>query len=103
MLNQHTYQILTAAEFIAQGTSAGAIMTIAYHLDRETEHRGPLPVLAGRVRRVAREVAQMTGQSLSYPGQATEQREAARRGNGQRRPSNDNRRSNQKFGKRRVA
>lgn len=103
MLNQDTYQILTAAEFIAQGTSAGAIMTIAYHLDRETEHRGPLPVLAGRVRQVARDVARLAGQSLSYPGQATEQREAARRGLGRRRPLNDNRRSNQKHSKRRVA
>lgn len=60
---------LTAAEFIAQGTTAGAIMSIA----------------AGRphIEAVAREVAAITGQTLQVPGAVTFARQAA----------NDNRRS----------
>lgn len=75
-MNILTVRVLTAAEFIAQGTTAGAIMSIA----------------AGRpeIEAVAREVAAITGQSLKRPGQVTAERERAaleRR----RRPGNDNR------------
>lgn len=64
---------LTAAEFIAQGTTAGAIMSIA----------------AGRphIEAVARQVANATGQSLKWPGQVTAERDR------ERRVANDNRRS----------
>lgn len=68
--------ILTAQQFIAQGTTAGAIMSIA----------------AGRpeVEAVAREVAAITGQSLKWPGQVTADRERAAQER-RRRPANDNR------------
>lgn len=69
--------ILTAHQFIAQGTSAGAIMSIA----------------SGRpeVEAIAREVAAITGQSLKWPGQVTADRERAAQER-RRRPANDNRR-----------
>lgn len=65
--------VLTASEFIAQGTTAGAIMSFA----------------AGRpeIEAVAREVAAMTGTTLLWPGQATVERER------ERRIANDNRRA----------
>lgn len=68
--------ILTAHEFIAQGTTAGAIMSIA----------------AGRpeIETIAREVAALTGQSLKWPGQVTAERERAAQER-RRRPTNDNR------------
>ena len=68
--------ILTAQEFIAQGTSAGAIMSIA----------AANPEARTKLEAVAREVAQITGQSLNIPGAITAAREAARRA------ANDNRR-----------
>lgn len=68
--------ILTAQEFIAQGTSAGAIMSIA----AANLHYGD------KLAAVAREVAARTGQSLNIPGAVTAAREAARRA------ANDNRR-----------
>lgn len=68
--------ILTAQEFIAQGTSAGAIMSIA----------AANPAASAKLEAVAREVASRTGQSLSIPGAVTAARESARRA------ANDNRR-----------
>lgn len=68
--------ILTAQEFIAQGTSAGAIMSIA----------AANPAVRTQLEAVAREVAYVTGQSLNIPGAVTAAREAARRA------ANDNRR-----------
>lgn len=70
-----TARVLTAAEFIAQGTTAGAIMSIA----------------AGRpeIEAIAREVAAITGQSLKWPGQVTAERERAAQER-RRRPANDN-------------
>lgn len=48
--------ILTAREFIAQGTSAAAVLSIAkFHLSFSNHE------LAGRIRRVAEEVADLTG------------------------------------------
>lgn len=68
--------ILTARQFIAQSTSAGAIMSIA----------------AGRpeIEAIAREVAAITGQPLKWPGQVTAERERAAQER-RRRPANDNR------------
>lgn len=83
--------ILTAREFIAQGTSAGAIMSIAESLDAPTADRPPLRALSKRVRRIAHEVADITGQSLQIPGAVTEARIRARR-----RAHNDNRRANRR-------
>lgn len=68
--------ILTAQEFIAQGTSAGAIMSIAAANEAART----------KLEAVAREVAARTGQSLNIPGAVTAAREAARRA------ANDNRR-----------
>lgn len=68
--------ILTAQEFIAQGTSAGAIMSIA----------AANPQYGDKIREVAMEVSRITGQSPQIPGAVTASREAARRA------ANDNRR-----------
>ena len=68
--------ILTAEEFIAQGTSAGAIMSIAAANEAART----------KLEAIAREVAARTGQSLNIPGAVTAAREAARRA------ANDNRR-----------
>lgn len=87
-----TPHILTASEFIAQGTTAGAIMSIAAHLDAGGEHI-PDRLTARAVRAVAHEVAELTGQSLQIPGAVTEARQRARWAH------NDNRRG----GKRRAA
>lgn len=57
-------QVLTAHEFIAQGTSAGAVASIAAYLERETHEHKPQPDLAAHVRRVAEEVAALTGTPL---------------------------------------
>lgn len=73
--------ILTANEFIAQGTTAGAIMSIA------ALHRG---AVADELRNTARTVAAITGQSLQIPGAVTAEREAARLR--RRAVANDNRR-----------
>lgn len=70
------HHILTADEFIAQGTSAGAIMSIAASNE----------AARAKLEAVAREVAARTGQSLNIPGAVTASREAARRA------ANDNRR-----------
>lgn len=64
------HPVLTAREFIAQGTTAGAIMSIA---------KGRTDVEA-----VARTVASLTGQPLKWPGQVAAE-------NMRRRPVNDNR------------
>ena len=77
-MNTRTTNILTAREFIAQGATAGAIMSIA-----------AAQTVAGaraRVEAVAREVAAITGQSLQIPGAVTKARESRRQ-----RPANDNR------------
>lgn len=66
--------ILTAKEFIAQGTSAGAIMSIA----------ASNPAARTKLEAVAREVAAQTGQSLQVPGAITIER--------MQRTANDNRR-----------
>lgn len=68
--------ILTAQEFIAQGTTAGAIMSIA----------AANPEARTKLEAIASEVAARTGQSLNIPGAVTAAREAARRA------ANDNRR-----------
>jgi len=69
--------IITAHEFIAQGTSAGAIMSIA----------AANPAARDKLQEVAWKVAQITGQSLQIPGAVTAAREAARRA------ANDNKRA----------
>lgn len=77
-MNTRTTNILTAREFIAQGTTAGAIMSTS-----------AAPTVAGaraKVEAVAREVAAITGQSLQIPGALTKARESRRQ-----RPVNDNR------------
>lgn len=84
-----TPRILSAAEFIAQGTTPGAIMSISAHLDAGGEHV-PDRLTARAVRAVAHEVAELTGQSLQIPGAVNDAR---------RRAHNDNRRG----GKRRAA
>lgn len=84
--------ILTAREFIAQGTTAGAIMSIAAHLDAGGEHI-PDRLTARAVRAVAHEVAEITGQSLQIPGAVNDARQRAKW------TANDNRRG----GKRRAA
>lgn len=78
--------ILTAAEFIAQGTTAGAIMSIATHLEHRSDDHVPDKLTAEAVRSVAYEVAAITGQSLQIPGAVTDARFAARRA------ANDNKR-----------
>lgn len=65
------FYTLTADEFIAQGTSAGAIMSIAA-AQSDPHARAILEA-------EAREVAARTGQSLNIPGAVTARREAARR------------------------
>lgn len=69
-------RILTAHEFIAQGTSAGAIMSIA----------AANPAARQQIEAIARTVAAFTGQSMQIPGAVTAARESARRAD------NDNRR-----------
>ena len=73
-MNTRTTNILTADEFIAQGTTAGAIMSIAAVNPRHAE----------QLRTIARQVANRTGQTLQIPGELTTAR--------QRRGDNDNRR-----------
>ena len=76
-----TTNILTADEFIAQGTTAGAIMSIALV---NPEYRGAL-------QHIARQVADRTGQTLQIPGALTQARAEGRRPTGERRrPANDN-------------
>lgn len=87
-----TPHILSAAEFIAQGTTAGAIMSIAAHLESSGEHV-PDRLTARAVRAVAHEVAEITGQSLQIPGAVTEARQRARWA------ENDNRRSKPRKGR----
>lgn len=53
--------ILTAHEFIAQGTSAASVASIARYLDSEAAAQ---PKLAAAVRRIAEEVAALTGVKL---------------------------------------
>lgn len=75
-MTANNMHILTANEFIAQGTSAGAIMSIAAANEAART----------KLEAIAREVAARTGQSLNIPGAVTASREAARRA------ANDNRR-----------
>lgn len=82
------YPILTAQDFIKQGTTAGAIMSVADTLAAPTADRPPLRALAKRVRQVAQEVADITGQSLQAPGAVTDARFIARR-----KAHNDNRKA----------
>ncbi|MBC7149054.1 MAG: hypothetical protein H5U22_06710 [Rhizobium sp.] len=77
-MTANNMHILTAQEFIAQGTSAGAIMSIAA-AQSDQYARASLEA-------EARDVARITGQSLNIPGAVTAAREAARRA------ANDNRR-----------
>jgi hypothetical protein len=76
----YNHAVLTADEFQAQGTTAGAIMSIAEHLSAHGQ-----PILAATVRDVARDVAHATGQSLAVPGAVNDARMQARRA------ANDNR------------
>ncbi len=78
--------ILTADEFIAQGTTAGAILSIAEHPEQPRN-------VSQALRDVAAEVAQLTGQPLQVPGAVTERRRRAHwdRKQSSRRPANDNR------------
>jgi hypothetical protein len=69
----YNHAVLTADEFQAQGTTAGAIMSIAEHLSAHGQ-----PILAATVREVAREVARITGQRLAVPGAEYNAREFAR-------------------------
>lgn len=91
------YPILTAAEFVAQGTSAGAIMSIGESLASQMDGHVQQHILAGRVRRIAEEVAALTGQTLQIPAAVTNARTFARYKG--KRAHNDNYRGN----KRRVA
>ena len=75
-MTANNMHILTAQEFIAQGTSAGAIMSIAAANEAART----------KLEAIAREVATRTGQSAQIPGAVTAAREAARRA------ANDNRR-----------
>ena len=84
------YPILTAAEFIAQGTTAGAIMSIAETLASGNDGHVPQHVLAEGVRCVAREVAAITGQTLHIPAAVTNARFTSRR---PKRANNDNHRN----------
>ncbi|MFU0504168.1 hypothetical protein [Pseudaminobacter sp. NGMCC 1.201702] len=56
--------ILTAREFIAQGTSAAAIMSIARSLESGNYQHRPQKELAAAVRSVANEVADIMGVDL---------------------------------------
>lgn len=69
--------ILTADEFIAQGTTAGAIMSIAV----------ANPAARTELEDIAWLVSQKTGQSLQIPGSVNEARMTSR----PRKPANDNR------------
>lgn len=80
--------ILTAREFIAQGTTAGAIISIAQSLESKAYNHRPQRALAERVRVVAKEVAAITGQTLVPPAAVTNAREFARY---KKRHANDNR------------
>lgn len=53
--------ILTAQQFIAQGTTAASVASIARYLGSDEGGRVPQPQLAAAVRRVAEEVASLTG------------------------------------------
>lgn len=87
--------ILTAQQFIAQGTSAASVASIARYLDSDEGGRVPQPKLAAAVRRVAEEVAALTGVKL-YGKRGHYVAPKARRAN------NDNRRQGQSK-KRRAA
>ena len=90
--------ILTAEQFIAQGTTAGAIMSIAAHLEHRSDDHVPDRLTAAKVRTVAHEVAAITSQSLAIPGAATEARQRARWSSGKKPASNDNKRRGDKRG-----
>ena len=57
-------QILTAHEFIAQGTSAAQVASIARYLATNEYGHKAQPELAAKVRAVAEEVAVLTGVRL---------------------------------------
>ncbi|MFC3206826.1 hypothetical protein [Aquamicrobium soli] len=98
----YKHAVLTADEFIAQGTAPGAIMSIGEHLSTVGQ-----PLLAAEVRSVAREVAHITGQRLAVPGAVNDARLAARKprmgapkhANDNSRGSNNRRDSNRQHGK----
>lgn len=69
----YNHAVLTADEFIEQGTAPGAIMSIAEHLSAYGQ-----PILAATVLDVARDVAHATGQTLAVPGAEYNAREFAR-------------------------
>lgn len=94
--HQSNYPILSAAEFIAQGTTAGAIMSIGDALASAKDGHVQQHVLASRVRQIAHEVAALTGQSLQIPAAITNARFLSRQR--PKRAANDNR-----GGKRKVA
>lgn len=73
----YSVHVLSAAEFIAQGTPAGNIFNIANTLQRMGKVK-----LSECVREVALEVAQLTGTPVRYPRPKW----------ANRRPGNDNRR-----------
>lgn len=95
----YNHAVLTADEFIAQGTAPGAIMSIAEHLSHAGYDHLPQPLLAAEVRSVAREVARITGQRLAVPGAVNDARMAARR---PRKGANDNARRAVAHGKPRA-
>lgn len=64
----HNRRHLSAAEFIEQGTSAGAVLSIA----------NSNPELRHSLRQVAAEIHDITGQPLRIPGLVTLEREEAR-------------------------
>lgn len=82
----YSYGILDADEFIAQGTTPGAIMSIAEHLSANSH-----PLLAADLRNTAHSVSHRTGQSLQVPGALTESRRRPRSKVGKPRAHNDNR------------
>lgn len=59
-----TFNILTAQQFIAQGTTAASVASIARYLDSDEGGRVPQPKIAAAVRRIAEEVAALTGVKL---------------------------------------
>jgi hypothetical protein len=78
--------ILTADEFIAQGTTAAAVMSIADHLESGGGDHVLDRKAASALRVIARQVADKTGGSLHIPGAVTEARLRGRASNNNRDP-----------------
>ncbi len=66
---RHAYPILSAAEFIAQGTTPGQIVSIARRNPRQAED----------IRAIAREVSRLTGQPLRHRRAHNDNRQAKRK------------------------